>query len=145
MSVNYRYLADQKLIVICYWGTITKEQPIASRAARAADPTLKDARAILIDCGNVTVTPLTGDQMTALVDLTVRHADDVTRLNTAVVMTNDLTYGMGRMLESLFAIRLGRETVRPFRKLADAASWLGIDAAQAEKTVAEICVGPSLG
>jgi hypothetical protein len=144
MSVNYRYLAEQKLILVCYWGEVSIAQAMAARAARAADPALRDARAVLIDGGNIEVTPITGQQATALVDLAVRQGDDVTRLPTAVVVANDLTYGLARMLESLFTVRLGRQTVQAFRKRADAAAWLEADLAQIEKAGAEIRAGPSL-
>ncbi len=109
-----------------YRGHVTVEELWAVVAARSSDPSIASATLHLIDMEEAEITVTSAD-VQAYVDFlrTTSPLPSVER--TASVVSRDLTYGFSRMLELSLEAKGVERTVRPFRTLADAVAWLGVD------------------
>jgi hypothetical protein len=79
------------------------------------------------DITQATVLDITPDDLRRIAAVALKHADARKGGKSAVVLPTDAAYGMGRILDALMELQDSPFEVRTFRRMEDAAEWLGID------------------
>ena len=86
--------------------------------SRACDPW----RAFLVDRRNAA--PPTTDFVRRMADAFGRNSTQIGSARVAIVVNNDVNYGMARMTQMLAEAQTPNITIRAFRQLEDAERWL---------------------
>ena len=104
-------------------GELSAEEITKAFKARLENQDYRTGMKVLWDCSGATLSSLSTQGVRQLVALNARHADDRGEGMTAIVVSRDVDYGVGRMFE-IHAYDLPWHTT-VFRDLESAMRWLG--------------------
>ena len=118
MQVSYTIDRERRLIITTASGQMTMADVNELKSKLLNDPDFDPSYAHLVDMRGLTSTSLTAEEIRVLApDQTAK------KLRQAVVVSTDLLYGLGRMLENMREASGGFGT-RIFRDYDEAVDWL---------------------
>ena len=119
MPVFYNIDKDRRLVMSTATGILNKEDALAHQNRLRSDPEFDSAYSQLLDFRHVTQIGLTASdiQQLALPNIFSKHS------RRAVLVPNDLAFGLGRMFEILRE-NAGERGIRVFRDLDEALDWV---------------------
>ena len=123
--MTYRIDPEAKLVHMIGSGRLTDEEMLACVVALRSDPGLVPDAVVLSDMRAITM-GFSSQGVRKMLDIMVDTADRRAETKGAVVVGNDVTFGMARMM-SLMADERVSPVFRVFRDLDSACEWLGID------------------
>ena len=126
MPCGYTIDLAQSLVLSRGWGLVTDRELLAHVHALTADPRFARSFRQLVDLRDVTDVQVTASTIREMVKLNPFGAG----ARRAVVVTNDVVFGMARMYQIL--TDESPDELRIFRKVDDALQWLWIADAKAE-------------
>jgi len=126
MPCAYTIDLARSLVLSLGWGVLTDRELLAHVRALTADPRFARDFRQLADLRDVTDVQITASTIREMVGLNPFGAG----ARRAVVVTNDVVFGMARMYQILSDESL--DELRIFRKMDDALQWLWIADAKAE-------------
>jgi len=121
MPIDYTIDAAQGLIRTKVTGVVTLDELIENFDKQFNDPRYIKCTRELADVRDITP-EITAEELRRYSDLVHRNVNKLPTLRIAVVVNDDLTYGMARMYSSL--IEDAERDVEVFRSVADAEQWL---------------------
>jgi hypothetical protein len=127
--IKYRILPEQKLMVLCLWGTSTAADILSLSEALRRDPEFSEDYDALVDNTSVEHPP-TGSELRMLAEPRMFMMRPDAKL--AVVAPADATYGTSRMHQLLTEFRSPMR-IEVFRDRSSALKWLdreGLDIEQ---------------
>jgi hypothetical protein len=125
MPISYRIDKDLGLLTVVGSGTVTDEDISACKDSLKSEPELRHVTRDLTDFRGTSFT-ISPKGLPSLAKLHESALADAAETRCAVVVSNDLQYGLVRVYAQCVA-RLGHE-VAPFRTMAEAREWLGLPA-----------------
>jgi hypothetical protein len=138
MPVGYTIDLAQSLVLSRGWGIVTDRELLAHVRSLTADPRFARNFRQLADLRDVTDVQVTAATIREMVRLNPFWAG----ARRALVVTNDVVYGMARMYQILRDE--SPDELEIFRKMDGALQWLGIADAKAEllSTLSKVCPIP---
>lgn len=119
--LTHRIASDEGVILITGAGTLTTAEVEALWARIKQDPAYHGGLALLVDIRDASLSELTPDAMR---EVALAGSPQRAAARRAYVVSNDMQFGMIRMLAAFGdTVQPGRE-IRPFRDVAAARAWL---------------------
>jgi hypothetical protein len=124
VPVTYTIDREARLVRIVGSGPLTDEEMAECVSALREDSCLEPDMNTLADMREIEVA-FTAQGVRTMIEIMMRSAKRRSAANAAIVVSTDVAFGMGRMLE-LQADGIVEPSFRIFRDLAAACDWLGI-------------------
>src|SRR3972149_3691406 len=124
MPISYRIDPSRKLVLTTATGVLTDDDLIRHKQRLVADPAFQPDMRQLSDVRGVTDLQVTPLGVRLMVAADEAHAPALGGHRLAIVVIEDLTFGMARMYQML-----AEDTTRSvgvFREIAEAEAWLGL-------------------
>jgi hypothetical protein len=86
------------------------------------NPVFREHGALLVD--RRLAAPPTTPFVDAMVDFFGKHPAELEKMRAAIVVSDDTSFGMGRMTELRMQLKVPQASVRPFRDYDEAVRWL---------------------
>jgi hypothetical protein len=118
MSIRYLIDPEARLVTVSVEGDLGIDEYLEANGRLSKDPDFCPDYAELIDLRKARLSEISGQNVREFAERPPLYSAD-SRM--AVVAPGDLEFGLARMFE---ALRDGARTVRVFRELADAHSWI---------------------
>lgn len=122
MSITYKIDERSGIILTTARGVLTEEDLINHKKSMASNPKLKPGMAELSDVRGVSRVDISPAGMKKLVAIDAAHSDLLKDYRLAIVASDDLVYGLGRMYEMMTAGN--NPNVQVFRTFDEAMQWL---------------------
>ncbi len=100
MNYDVRFSDTERQVVIAVRGELTISGIAEYIRKTLADPRWRPGMDVLFDYRSVDVNQLSGDDIGHMADLVVAHQDEHRGSRLAMVMDNDLSFGLARMWQS---------------------------------------------
>jgi hypothetical protein len=120
MPCQYVIDADQRLVITTGWGRLTFYEAKAHQAQLLSDAAFNPEYDQLLDLTAVSGLDMTADQAETLASRVVFSA----RSRRALVATDPVVFGMGRLMEAHHELATRREQTRVFRDREAALDWI---------------------
>jgi hypothetical protein len=132
--IKYRIVPEQRLMVMCLWGTSSADEILGVSEELRSDPLFSTAYDALVDNTNVEHPP-TGAELRKLAEPRMFMMREDAKL--AVVAPADATYGTSRMHQLLTEFRSPLR-IEVFRDRPSALAWLGREGVDIERICEEM-------
>ncbi|HEU5217414.1 MAG TPA: hypothetical protein VFU23_02075 [Gemmatimonadales bacterium] len=133
MGSLYFYLPSSALLVSVYWGRTEISDSMSMRAARAADPLRKQARAHVIDLSQLEGTTASPQSESAMFRaLGESYVATYGKLPTVIIAARPHMFGQARVFETVATVGSEDMQIGVVRTWAAAAEYLGLDLTEAE-------------
>ncbi len=128
MPITYRVHPVHRLVVARAEGHLTIDDFTGYMREAWTKPDVVGFNELVDVTGQESLADPTGDQLQALARMSAQLEPPVPGVKTAVVASDDLLYGLGRMYEAFRATAQGStRTVGVFRTRTEALAFLGLD------------------
>ncbi len=125
MPVSYTIDVQSSLVLTRASGTLTDDDVIQLKARLVRDPDFKPGMRELSDIRNIDHLDVTPAGVRAMVLQDKEDASQVASHKLALVLSEDVAYGMARMYQTLTESNM--ENVGVFRDIEEARAWLQSD------------------
>jgi len=126
MSVDYQVDHDRRLVRVRLGGVITPEALFEYQQAVWSDPAVTGYDELVEMNGVERVEAPSPSNVSALAGFSAKMDGDTGPTKLAIVATDDLTFGLGRMYQAYREMKPGStKEVAVFRSMPDALAWLG--------------------
>lgn len=125
MTMTYTIDREARLVRIVGAGRLTEDAMVECISALREDSQLEPDMNTLSDVREIEVA-FTPQGLSAMIDVMERSASRSPSARAAIVVSSDVAFGMGRMLELKADERVG-PSFRVFRDILAARKWLGIE------------------
>ena len=122
MPITYRIDTERNLVHTTASGTLTDEDVISMKASLVRNPDFRPGMNELSDIRQVEELAVTPEGIRQMVQQDEEDVDQITKHRLAIVVSQDLAFGMARMYEMLTEGHM--ENVSVFRELDEAVAWL---------------------
>lgn len=132
--IKYRILSEQKLIVLCNWGTTSAEEILKESQDLRNNPDYSQSYDTIVD--NIHFEPsFTRNEIYKLAELRADSSQSIGKI--AIIAPNDLTFGVARMHELIAEVEYSF-SIHVFRDTSSALKWLDREGLDIESIFEEI-------
>ncbi len=126
VTVNYdvRFSETERQVMIAVRGELTISGIAEYIRKTLADPRWRPGMNVLFDYRRVDVDKLSGEDIEHMADLVVAHKDEHRGSRLAMVMDNDLSFGLARMWQSQVGEAGSLEASLVTHSMSEALEWL---------------------
>ena len=124
MPITFQIDVDQNLILTTASGTLTDEDVLGLKTQLVQHPDFRLGMGELSDIRNIDRLAVTPAGVRAMVQQDKDHQDHVASHKLALVISEDVAFGMARMYQMLTESTM--ENVGVFRDLDEAKAWLQV-------------------
>jgi len=121
MPARYFISKEHRLLVSIGWGRLTFPDFKSQQESYLTDPDFDPSFDQLVDVSQVTSLDISIEEAKTI----ARRAIFLPTSRRAVVATDPLVFGVGRMMDTYHSLATGREQVGVFRDRESAMRWLG--------------------
>ncbi len=127
-NVNYdvRFSETERQVVIAVTGELTISGISEYIRKTLADPRWRPGMDVLFDYRRVDVNQLSGEDIGRMADFVVAHKDEHRGSRLAMVMDNDLSFGLARMWQSQVDEAGSLEASLVTHSMSEALEWLNM-------------------
>jgi hypothetical protein len=120
VPADYKIDKARRLVTNTMTGVLTQDEVLTIVDRFMSDPDFDPNFSQLIDCRQVTKMKVNAEDVRQIADREIFSPDS----RRAIVVTDAVTFGLGRMYEILRDLK-GEKGIRVFRSIEEATDWIG--------------------